>query len=133
MRSTFRVRYGDGEVVDAPGIPAPVPGLAIIQVTCQCHDALHAITHTRSGTGLMFAHSVEEFGQVVWAALAKVDWQRSAADLIQDRLVTEAVATAMVACPGSFLSETAQIVDDLPSDGSSLVEVNGTFREPERD
>lgn len=115
MDKTYTIHFITGQTVEVPGMDGPVPGLALIATPCQCgtHD-LYAVLHVRSGTALFFNFSPEPLGEHVWAALEGLDWSRSAAELLQDTAVTDAIATAVVRAGGAVSSVAVPPLPDVP-------------------
>lgn len=98
---------------DVSGIDAPVPGLAIATVgRCDCGDELYGVMHIRSGAGLFFSHSPENFGEKMWDVLGEIDWTRSATE-IDGKQALAAACAALKLVPDSFVGEPATDLNDV--------------------
>lgn len=113
----YHGRDADDTLFDVWGIDAPVPGLALVQVPpCDCGADLYGVIHIRSGAGLFFAHDPENFGETVWAALARVDWTRPAVEIQCDDggMAAAAVRVAFGLVLDAFHGEPVMDMNDVP-------------------
>lgn len=112
----YEGRNVDGTLFEVCGIDSPVPGLAIVQVPpCDCGADLYGVLHVRSGAGLFFAHSPENFGPDVWVILAAIDWTQSAVEIENDGgLAVAAVRVAFGLVLNAFHAEPVDAMDDVP-------------------
>jgi hypothetical protein len=106
----------DGNLFAVWGVDAPVPGLALVQVgqPCKCGAEFFGVMHVRSGSGLFFSHSPENFGQSVWDTLREADWTRSAIEIERDRVALQAAMDAFGLVPDAFVGEPTPVAGDVP-------------------
>lgn len=75
---TRTIRWERGQLVDAPALPTPLPGLSVVA----CPDC-YSLTHDRSGLALIYAESPEQLA-VILPKLAHLDWTQSGEDIRDD-------------------------------------------------
>lgn len=82
MRQMYMIRYS-GEPEPAPGIPTPIPGLALVDLTALGDADGYSLTHVRSGNAVLYAPSPEALAQA-FPLLSAIDWTRSGDEVVDD-------------------------------------------------
>lgn len=109
---TRTIRWERGQLVDAPALPTPVPGLSIVT----CPDC-YSLSHDRSGLALVYADSPEQLA-VILPKLAHIDWTQSGDDVRADPASLDAVEVLrefQKTC-GGFGWNTYPDASDLPGE-----------------
>lgn len=78
---TVKIPDLDGTEYEAPAWPTPVPGLVIARVETESGKETFAVTHERSGLGLLWSASPENAMRMAVLLGEDLDWTLAAAEI----------------------------------------------------